>query len=296
MKPSSFFTCFFIFCCCFTTFAQSDFAAVGTKWTYTQGGVGIMPNSTNHWPYVLESINEEMYQGHLCKKILDHTTINDFSYYVYSEGDSVFYWDLFHNQFALLYNFSAQAGYTWIIEMPDNSPAYITVDSVGFIVVNNDTLKTWYISYTEHIDWGKTIVEGIGSTFFFIPYIDNDDLNIYEIRCFESSLESYAFVDYPCDSVYTTIFVDINESEEVDPIKIYPNPASGQITLKCPFLQGETLTMALFDLSGRQLRSEQFINNGLFLLDASAVPNGLYQLQVLHETKVLKNLKMSIVH
>lgn len=281
---------------------QSDFAQVGTKWTYTEASPGVMPNSTVYMPYVMESVSEEVFEGKLCKKIIGLQPFFNFTFYVYSQNDSIFRWDGDNNRFNLLYDFTAEAGDSWDIEMPHfalgngDTTINVLVDSVGFMVRNEDTLKVWYITYGEAADWGNTIIEGIGNYYFFIPLPDIFERCICGgVRCFESPHADYVFVDYPCDTIYTEVISGIEEISDSDQISIFPNPTSGQITLSPLTLNGVVLSLEIVDLTGKTVFSETFKNIGPRIIDTTQLPRGLYVLRLSEDGQTLKSIKLTVV-
>lgn len=261
-----------------------------------------MPNSTVYMPYVMESVSEEVFEGKLCKKIIGLQPAFNFTFYVYSQNDSIFRWDGDNNRFNLLYDFTAEAGDSWDIEMPHfalgngDTTINVLVDSVGFMVRNEDTLKVWYITYGESADWGNTIIEGIGNYYFFIPLPDIFERCICGgVRCFESTDAYYEFVDYPCDTIYTEVISGVEGTFDLDRIEIFPNPTSDQITLSINFSKDAIFNLELVDLTGRTVLSETFKNIGPHIIDTTQLPRGLYVLRLSEDGQTLKSIKLTVV-
>ena len=303
MKNQTLLICIFTFCSS-PIFSQSDFAALGTKWTYTEWNFWMpIPVPGLDWitrPYAMESVSEEMFEGKLCRKITGLQAYNNHTFYVYNQGDSVIFWNFYINRFELLYDFSAGAGDSWEIgvglgSLPDGDTTIsVRVDSVGYTVFADDTLKVWYITYDEYADWGNTIIEGIGNTCFFVPEPDLYERHICDIRCFENASTDYIFVDYPCD--YVQVISAIEERQGLFPVNLYPNPAADYITLEYNDLQGSTLTYEIFDIAGTSVLSGQFPNKSAYRLDISRLSGGIYALRLSQRGYILGNAKLAVVH
>lgn len=82
----------------------------------------------------------------------------------------------------------------------------------------------------------------------------------------------------------------------LDGVKLYPNPASGQLSIECPSLKNEMLSLDMFDLSGRIVKSLRFNNTGIFSFDCSGLPQGPYHIRLYHNSGMVHNLKVSILH
>jgi hypothetical protein len=104
--------------------------------------------------------------------------------------------------------------------------------------------------------------------------------------------------DYICTSSLaviegplTTGIVTNNNSSD---IKVYPNPASNNISIKAK--SNENLNVIMYDLTGREVLNSMNIpsqNNNVSLLN---VANGTYILKVYNETGLLKSDKIVVMH
>src|SRR6185295_16445789 len=69
-------------------------------------------------------------------------------------------------------------------------------------------------------------------------------------------------------------------STEEDPVKIFPNPFSNELSILLPLQDDEAITINLYDVCGRKVLSENFdhasagINH--FSFDASSLAEGVY--------------------
>jgi hypothetical protein len=304
MKNQLTFTCLFLFCFSTSVFSQSDFAAVGTKWTFTEWNYSPpIPVPGLDWinrPYLMESVGEELFEGKLCRKVTTIEGIVDHTFYMYNQNDSVFFWNDYVNRFDLLYDFSAVAGNSWEIGMPfgqlpdGDSTLTVLVDSIGYTVIADDTLKVWYITYNDYADWGNAIIEGIGSSCFLTPEWVLHESHICNLRCFENATADYIFVDYPCDFVEHISAVE--ERPGIFPVNLYPNPVADYVTLEYTDLQGTTLAYEIFDIAGKSILSGAFPNNGAYRLDTSRLNSGMYELRLSHRGQTLGNAKLVVAH
>jgi Secretion system C-terminal sorting domain len=304
MKNQVFFTCFWVVLCSVVAFGQSGFAAIGTQWTYTQWVPG--PNTAfgTFEPYYMKVDSEVVFQDRLCRRLIGGRASQPqlIHFFLYNEGDSVFWWDWYNDRFNLLYDFSAETGDSWEIEMPHGSlpkgdtTITVLVDSMSYMVMNNDTFKVWHISYNEWADWSDILIEGIGSTCYMIPSPDIHEFNVCGLRCFENTLTDVNFVNHPCDTIISTIISSSEDPADTGYIKMYPNPAADQVTLEYPFGNVEALHLELFDITGKRLYFKSFKNDGGAVFDVSNLINGLYYLRVSHGEQVLKHFKVSVVH
>jgi hypothetical protein len=64
-------------------------------------------------------------------------------------------------------------------------------------------------------------------------------------------------------------------------IRVFPNPSSGQWTLECPDLIGETLHLELFNLAGASVITRKFVNRGTLTFETE-LPEGIYFLRLFH--------------
>jgi hypothetical protein len=303
MKNQLVFTCFLILFGSANAFSQSDFAAIGTQWTYTQWVSSPNPAIGWRYPYYMKADSEVVFQGRLCRRLIGGRAGQPQLplFYVYNEGDSVICWDWENERFNLLYDFSAETGDSWEIPMPSGFSPFgdtsiiISVDSTSQTVINNDTLKVWHISYDEFADWSSILIEHIGSTCFFIPRPDLYESNICVFRRFENSVMDFNFVNYPCDSIITTNTSSSENPTEAEFIKIYPNPASDRITVECPFGIGETLYLELFDLSGKRVHFESCKNDGSLVFDLSNMASGFYSIRITGANKAPGTRKWVVI-
>lgn len=303
MKNQFLLTCFFCLMLQAFGFSQSDFASVGTKWTYTEWVLSPNPAIGTLYPFYTQVDSEVLFQGRLCRRLLGGRAGQPQlpRFYLYNQNDSVFWWDFYNQRFNLLYDFSAQTGDSWEIEMPHGSlpegdtTNTVHVDSMSHIILDGDTLKVWHISYDEWADWSDIIIENIGSTCYMIPVPDLHEFNICDLRCFENDTVELLFVDYPCDTLITIGSSSILENTGNRTIQLYPNPALDHLQIECSEYRGELLKIELFDISGKIMRSEQFYNTGNYTFSFPELPAGWYLLDLIGKGTRLKTVKIAVI-
>lgn len=264
--------CLLIFTAVFKLQGQvADFAPVGAKWYYAQ--------ISFDFPYpeefrLVEVTGEEVFQGQVCR-IIEGLTMGcglPNPSRVFTRNDSTFFWSELTAQFELLYDFSASAGDTWLIEglgLAGDS-LRVFVDSVGQRVVNGDTLQTWFVSYSGCYDWGSEIVEKIGNLDFLSPSYCLCENGPNGTRCYLDSSSDYHFVSYPCD---TLLYLGISALPAYHLIEVFPNPFHESISVKSESLSGQ-LTFLLFDGLGRIALRYEF--SGSEEINTRSLPTGIY--------------------
>lgn len=85
-------------------------------------------------------------------------------------------------------------------------------------------------------------------------------------------------------SVYMT-FVGIANINEVESLKIYPNPTTGQINIEIPEEINGNVTVDIYSLTGAKLNSQK-VNKDNGRLDISNLNNGIYLLRMEHNGKI----------
>jgi hypothetical protein len=86
----------------------------------------------------------------------------------------------------------------------------------------------------------------------------------------------------------TTVITYINNLsvEEVDAfskVSLYPNPVSGELTIDLSSLATEDISIELYDISGKLLRTVNNENGPVVSLDMSGFAVGMYQVRLLSD-------------
>jgi hypothetical protein len=75
----------------------------------------------------------------------------------------------------------------------------------------------------------------------------------------------------------------IADQDAVNALRLFPNPSSGNVTVSF-FQSGETSTIEVLDLHGRQIRPATVMNDGLGMrdskIDVSGLPGGVYMVRI----------------
>ncbi|MBN8679299.1 MAG: T9SS type A sorting domain-containing protein [Chitinophagales bacterium] len=255
---------------------NTDFAPVWARWTYSEQNFAL-----KIVPYVLESVEKVNYEGKWCSRLKPVGLSDVFSFYISTENDTVYYYSNYTNQFEMLYDFTAEVGDKWVIgglpaTIPDHPLPYasdtITVDSISSLYLGGDTLKVWHISNSFWFDWGDRIIEKVGNNQLFEPQFGLVEKYIWGLRCFENSEESYQFVSYPCDSIWSTINTTQVPLETLN-IQVSPNPFQEKIQITVQPLE-DTHRFLLYNQLGVLIFHNDFETS--FELETSTLPQGIY--------------------
>ncbi len=257
---------------------NADFAPVGAKWIYSE-----LDFALRSVPHVIESIAKEDYQGKWCSKLvvnLPSVGVLPSPTYVYSQNDTVFFYSNWTNRFEMLYDFTAEVGDQWVVGgvySVDNEgntlfADTITVDSIGYIPVNGTSLKVWFISHGLFYDWGRRIYDKIGNEGMFAPKYAMWELQVGDLRCFETPDTAFHFVSYPCDSTWFTINVTNAPSDDLK-IQVSPNPFQEKIQITVLPLE-DTHRFLLYNQLGVLIFHKDFETS--FELETSTLPQDIY--------------------
>lgn len=162
----------------------------------------------------------------------------------------------------------------------------VTVDSVGFKIINSVSLKALYVTYHQVLNDGvgmpspyvynSVILDRVGDLMYTINY--QPDVNGWcdsgseRFLCYEDSvLGVYQKDTLPCS--YTN--VGIHETAAKPEIRVYPNPASRELIIESiDRIEHES---ALYDIAGRKMAV------GKGNINVAALVDGMYFLEVRSE-------------
>ena len=107
-------------------------------------------------------------------------------------------------------------------------------------------------------DWGD-FFQSIDFCNFFG---DSFDAYVSKLRCFENSTESFRFVEYPCDTIWTVRGTSVDDIQGNE-VMVYPNPANGQI-----YIENATHKMIyrILNIQGQVIKVGEYTDNGISLL------------------------------
>ena len=269
---------------------SQNFAPVGASWYYDERFA-----FSNAIDYIhFQSVKDTIIAGKNCQKITKRHYINcnfrPFDEYVYTQNDTVFFYDSTFNSFQILYDFTASQGDYWKIllknEFNNTDTLTVTVDSVSSILINGFNLKVLYVTYTYSNpnapvqSISSTITERLGDINYMFNWFpktficDNNYSN--GLRCYSDNiLGQYSTnIADSCNYVYTSV----NELNNQKKLSIYPNPATGYFSFDATtgnFPARITITNSLGEkvYENNHLKSYEKIN-------ISQLPTGVYFITV----------------
>lgn len=193
-----------------------------------------------------------------------------------------------------LYDYSAQKSDVWHIYLrpderllvaPKDSVVKVHIDSAYTTVIRGQVIRVFNTNIvdTPFTNSGYsmgTVIENVGGSSSFLPgpwgVWDN---GVPDVMCYSDSIHGAFSVNYdgaltPLDSCVCHTWMGVNELTEFTQFSISPNPATNSVVVS---VSGSTTgaTVALFDLTGRQLTVTQ-LNNSSTQLSTENLPDGLY--------------------
>jgi len=254
---------------------NTDFAPVGAKWYYSQISFDFPYPEEYH---LVEVTEEVVFQGKLCRKI-EGLTINcglPNPSYVFNRNDSTFFWSDFTGSFEILYDFGAEPGDTWLIQGLGlfGDSLRVNVEALGQRILGTDTLKSWTISHLGCYDWGNEIIEKLGNLYFLSPSFCLCENGPFNARCYSDSFSEFHLVPYPCDTVF---LISGTTDLATNPIHIFPNPTSREVTFTLPDAAEGHWTMT--DIAGKDVRNGPWEGSSTHVYLGDLMP-GLYIFQL----------------
>jgi hypothetical protein len=220
--------------------------------------------------------------------------INHGNAYMYSDTDNVYLYE--NNKFYTLFDFSATIGDTIIIPQNSNigfgecdSTGKIHVIDTGTMIINGENLRWIYVSPTDDSHWSihGHIVEKIGPlNSYMLPEPNICVIDLYEggpLRCYSD----------PAFGLYNTgispecdYLVSVPEMDEKE-IQVYPNPASGTLTINTPGNRSHELR--LYNSNGMEIMSRH-LSQSHKSIDVSGLRPGLYYIRIESGNEVINRL------
>jgi hypothetical protein len=194
--------------------------------------------------------------------------------YIYERDDKVYWWNKTLEEFTVLYDYNAQVGDEWEINVGLES-LLMHVDAVELYEYEGRQYKMLQVSDAENLFSG-TIVRGIGHlTSFFPERLLSKGYRVEGIRCFWQDGELvFKYGEKECDEVYEEFHDysvdDLNGSEE---FSIFPNPTDGMITIsgrqtgeyRITNLMGQTLMTGQIESENQQINISA-LSDGMFFI------------------------------
>lgn len=244
---------------------------IGTKWVYSE------QNFQYLHPVELKVIADTLIDSKIwyklnevggCARDFDDVLIRE-------EEDKIF---IIHESFGqehILYDYSLEAGDSYEVPVPGSNHRYmVSIDSVSTIEVGGQDFK---VQYTNNIDFGSVIVEGIGSTSFLFPQGEICDPHYVNIRCFETGS---TFVDFDLENdCYDTVFLASEKTIlRKQNFVIYPNPFSEKLSVE--YYGFTDAKIRLSDILGRTINEEFLQSGNYFELNAANLRPGTYVVEI----------------
>ena len=223
--------------------APSDFAPVGAIWHYRDYSF----NSQN--PLItIKSEKDTMVQTKNCRKVAVYLNDEPFpaTYYIFHELNSqVYFYE--NGTFKMLYDFNLNVGDTMYNYQPTNRafvdftacsgvdeidvPGKSVVDSVSYLVLNGDSLKTLHFGFSGEPYFFSNVTERIGSSNGLFGRYKNicpsGDDGI--VRCYSDDRYFINFTGEQCD------LLSGNKNVLLPSFNIYPNPTKEIVFFESEF-------------------------------------------------------------
>lgn len=296
----------------YTFRAQAVFCAPGAEWRYLFIRFA-GPNPVYTMKYTGDSI-----EGADTLKIIRYAAffkrgVGDCSFNVLirQRGDTVFMRNCHTlDSWQVLYNFSATPGQHWITTVKDSNSygSYplithtVVVNAVSTVTINGMSLKKLFVSYCYNSPStgaqceSAEIVERIGCTSYLFNYyapppaVTDFDI-LWKPLCYKDNVLGIVNFEQNGCNYYTGI--SKNELSG-NPIQIYPNPASEQLSIYLSSASSDEFQVVLTDLSGREVK-RAILQSAKNEVELQNLENGLYLLQMedargktIYQQKLLK--------
>ena len=282
---------------------KAQFAPEGATWHY--GEAFAFMGDKSYMTFVAEG--DTIIQGITCQKIKKYGKVGCLGRpsmeFTYEENGIVYYYNPHHEEFEILYDFTAETGDTWTIftheSSGDQNVITVRVDSFDFVTINGIALKRIYALYEyEFAGWGGSdysnptvLIERLGDIYYMfnlhtLSYMVCDGNYSTGLRCYED--EEFELYDTGiADScTYSYIWVGVSDINKIDRVKIFPNPISDRILIESD-LATEPKKYIIRDLSGKLVQQGLIINNEIHLRNAST---GIYLLEFYSDGDLLLSL------
>lgn len=221
-----------------------------------------------------------------------------YSEYLYSSNDTIYFFDKPDNEFKVLYNFNSSPQDSWTInvinEAQKTDTITVTVDSVSTISVNEYDLKALYVTYSKNTEneiqtHSSVIIEKIGDIQYMFNWyqlfnVQCDANYTNGLRCYQDAeigLFSTGIAD-ACDNVYT--WNGSNHTKSSINIELFPNPVRDFTEIK--IAKCLDYSVEVFDINGKMLMVLNSIHSDT-RLDLSNFENGIYMIRIIHQNKFI---------
>ena len=290
----------------FSNFIYSqEWAPMGAKWYYTWIPEPITGNEPREIR-TIEVVGDSLILGKQCSVLkATDALVCEGQKFMYSENDSVFYYDADTESFSLLYDFTASAGESWDVPIcdkqnfgdPDFDTFTVDVKSIYTTMFDTIELKNFEVDWYQ---WnggknGHIIYEGIGNAsrmYMMAPLLTNYE-RIWNLRCYDSpSTGLINFLGEPCDQIVPTK----EGFGETSFLEIYPSPVD--VLLKYKISDGIAIgkdRVRVFNFTGEVFYEKENIMSDMEQsLFVSNWPAGIYLLQYLNNNQIIETKRFIV--
>jgi hypothetical protein len=288
---------------------SQEWAPVGATWHYTMNI--FMPTVIDQDYIKFESAGDTLYNGKLCRKIIKYNNVSCTDRpaveYMYSQHDTVWFWDPNFSAFQILYDFGAGPGDSWVILVagqtpPDADSLIVRVDSTDRVVINGVSLKRLFVTYDFRNEmvipdtYKGVIIQSAGDTYFMFDwgpeYLLACDGNFSGgLRCYQDGVIGLYETGIADSCTYVHYMTGIEPvNGETERIRIYPNPADDAITIESS-IAGQ-INFTISDVAGRMVRSGRVTGSPIGINDLQP---GIYNVLFYQHGQQLAGVKKLVV-
>lgn len=264
---------------------------IGTKWIYETAEYLIPSVQYRAQTFVItdtSSINGN-------QVFVVENDMNNQKEYIWLEGQNLYFWDADLQDFQLNYVFDTISSYesNWTGRChAEEDTAIVHIDSLSSLIFDQDSLVVQHITISDNgsteDDMNRQVYVGIGQNTGGLKLqlglgLCDFYFQVTQLRCFESSLASYNFVDYACDSTW----LDLNISTKTlhqDDFVVFPNPGLNNLTIDVKGFDPELLRVDLIDATGVVHFSKQDLS---YNIQIPTLPAGQYYYRIFKGEQLL---------
>jgi len=280
MKNYTFLPLLIVLLISFNSYSQ-NFAPVGAKWKYE---IEDIYGNLNYGKWV--STKDTVILGKNAREIKlmnppPPTSVTDTILFIYEDSGIVYKYLAITNTYTILYDFNANMGDSWVMDVDSNCSLTINVDSTSSELINGFNLKVLYVSTINDEFFSGKIIEKIGHqttplpSINFLCYNIIGGLNGYSgLRCYTDTIIGFynTGISVNCDSNYTIGLEEQNKLFHL--VNVYPNPSKDIINITSREYIKE---LQLLSNSGQLIQIFQ-LNNFSFKLNINKT--GFYYLKI----------------
>lgn len=265
--------------------SAQEWAPVGAQWHYSIPGFIFASYET------ITSVKDTLILERNCRKLQIRSGMPEYeavySKYMYQENDQVYRYYPDENRFGLIYDFSKEAGNSWMLDL-GSYLVTVNVDSTSWIQINDSIRKVQYVNDGGFAHFWGPIIEGIGHMQYLFPINGLAGPAYGPFRCYQDStvgLFKFSWLDQgllPCDTTWNlSMNTHVSQNDLSFAPKISPNPAHDHLFISLDVGTQPFEALSLLDLQGRPVRQEAYAAPTYEgELSLHGIPPGLYLLKV----------------